>query len=587
NLDALHDHLGTLYPGMRAPSFRCTERPEDGALVLHYYSDRPGLEHIVIGIVKTVAKKLHGTDVDMQILKTKEECDHVQFLITDTSSPGVTTKPMIAELETLSIGNPATFCRVFPFHLMFDRDLTIIQTGCTITRVIPRITSGKCKLNDILLTDVTTAQTMGINAGIKLQCEEQIRNEILIKQEENLNRVNLLSSKGYNDLTRLRSVSDVYMTNHVEETLKNIHQTKIQIVRVVNKINITSAIIVMDQNELLGLINIKLGEINRKLDQINEVLSELYLMLDNNNLTHRNLIILLSIIDSLIQAEGSENNKEIKNFDNKTESINNKKKIFSTQNPNSVTENTDYSTTDAENFETTTEYSVTSVTENKTKKPIAISNKFGNFKNDTKKYSSISKGDSGNKTVEITTLQPDGPKNIGNHDNKVGGHGSDVKTDDSTKKINKENDKTQNSVDRDVTTKQQTNSNIQGNKVNQTNGQNHETEVSDNGETGSDINNNQRPVLPILSSFRNILRAKFRILTAPVRVRPHLELTFENILSHINTVYVLKTKKGVMQVEASEEFSNLRLKGQMLYIPESDLVIFLCYPSVMNLDDLT
>lgn len=55
NLDALHDHLGTLYPGMRAPSFRCTERPEDGALVLHYYSDRPGLEHIVIGIVKVNA----------------------------------------------------------------------------------------------------------------------------------------------------------------------------------------------------------------------------------------------------------------------------------------------------------------------------------------------------------------------------------------------------------------------------------------------------------------------------------------------------------------------------------------------------
>jgi hypothetical protein len=37
---------------MKAPSFRCTVRPEDGALILHYYSDRPGLEHIVIGIVK-------------------------------------------------------------------------------------------------------------------------------------------------------------------------------------------------------------------------------------------------------------------------------------------------------------------------------------------------------------------------------------------------------------------------------------------------------------------------------------------------------------------------------------------------------
>lgn len=52
NLDALHDHLATIYPGMRAPSFRCTERPEDGALILHYYSERPGLEYIVIGIVK-------------------------------------------------------------------------------------------------------------------------------------------------------------------------------------------------------------------------------------------------------------------------------------------------------------------------------------------------------------------------------------------------------------------------------------------------------------------------------------------------------------------------------------------------------
>ena len=52
NLDALHDHLATIYPGMRAPSFRCTEREEDGALILHYYSEREGLEHIVIGIVK-------------------------------------------------------------------------------------------------------------------------------------------------------------------------------------------------------------------------------------------------------------------------------------------------------------------------------------------------------------------------------------------------------------------------------------------------------------------------------------------------------------------------------------------------------
>lgn len=42
-----------------------------------------------------------------------------------------------------------------------------------------------------------------------------------------------------------------------------------------------------------------------------------------------------------------------------------------------------------------------------------------------------------------------------------------------------------------------------------------------------------------------------------------------------------------MEVNAPPEYRSLRLKGQMLYVPESDLVIFLCYPSVMNLDDLT
>ena len=63
NLDALHDHLSSIYPGMRAPSFRCTFRESDGAIILHYYSERPGLEHIVIGIISTVAAELHNSKV--------------------------------------------------------------------------------------------------------------------------------------------------------------------------------------------------------------------------------------------------------------------------------------------------------------------------------------------------------------------------------------------------------------------------------------------------------------------------------------------------------------------------------------------
>lgn len=69
---------------MKAPSFRCSEN-HDGSITLHYYSDRPGLEFIVIGLVKTVAKKLHNSDVECSVIKNKGEdgCDHVQFKIVE------------------------------------------------------------------------------------------------------------------------------------------------------------------------------------------------------------------------------------------------------------------------------------------------------------------------------------------------------------------------------------------------------------------------------------------------------------------------------------------------------------------------
>lgn len=56
-------------------------------------------------LLQTVASKLHGTEVEVKILKTKEECDHVQFLITELSGPGKASRPEAEQIETLSIGN--------------------------------------------------------------------------------------------------------------------------------------------------------------------------------------------------------------------------------------------------------------------------------------------------------------------------------------------------------------------------------------------------------------------------------------------------------------------------------------------------
>ncbi|XP_042208020.1 guanylate cyclase soluble subunit beta-1-like isoform X2 [Homarus americanus] len=152
NLDALHDHLALIYPGMKAPSFRCTERAEDGALILHYYSDRPGLEYIVIGIVKAVASQLHDTEVEVEIFKSKGEEDHAQFLITEKDSH---TTDHISEqtqdqiIDTEPKISPRTFCQVCPFHLMFDRDLKIHQSGDSISRVLPAVCSTDGSLDQL------------------------------------------------------------------------------------------------------------------------------------------------------------------------------------------------------------------------------------------------------------------------------------------------------------------------------------------------------------------------------------------------------------------------------------------------------
>ncbi|KAJ8944007.1 hypothetical protein NQ318_021722 [Aromia moschata] len=105
--------------------------------------------------LQTVARKLHGTEVDMEILKTREECDHVQFLITEKSQSGKCRLPQNDQVEILSLEqkiSTATFCKVFPFHVMFDKDLKIIQTGFTLARVIPKVTSKDCRVGDILDT---------------------------------------------------------------------------------------------------------------------------------------------------------------------------------------------------------------------------------------------------------------------------------------------------------------------------------------------------------------------------------------------------------------------------------------------------
>ena len=155
NLDALHDHLSILYPQMEAPSFRCTPGMKKSDFLLHYYSDRGGLENIVMGIVKSVAREYYSVEVDMKLLKKKgdENCDHSIFSIREVANhslndtDGEQEAEIVQSFSEKSLVGSETFCKAFPFHIIFDSNLTIMQVGSTLSWILPNLKLNKSSLS--------------------------------------------------------------------------------------------------------------------------------------------------------------------------------------------------------------------------------------------------------------------------------------------------------------------------------------------------------------------------------------------------------------------------------------------------------
>uniref|UniRef100_A0A667WFL9 guanylate cyclase n=1 Tax=Myripristis murdjan TaxID=586833 RepID=A0A667WFL9_9TELE len=201
NLDALHSYLALSYQEMNAPSFR-VEKTEDGNMLLHYYSDRKGLYHIVPGIMEAVARELFNSKVTMVVLKQSEEDErtgkkeHVVFLVLQSDQAGSTRQQdharhsrvgglhvtlrrmrercvslagrrsgwdLVRTVVLLGKGSrqctfspcypdklwmeEETFCDAFPFHIVFDEDLKVKQTGVKIQKFIPGLQTGDTRLD--------------------------------------------------------------------------------------------------------------------------------------------------------------------------------------------------------------------------------------------------------------------------------------------------------------------------------------------------------------------------------------------------------------------------------------------------------
>ncbi|XP_077998742.1 guanylate cyclase soluble subunit beta-2-like [Glandiceps talaboti] len=180
SLDFLHYvHLKASFTEMNAPSFRCMEL-EDGTLLLHYYSSREGLEPIVSGMVKAVARTFFDVKVDIQYLEKREPPlgrktystflikavgdNNFQKSLCKKSSPkkfvlGGDAPDIPRPLSSWSLRNffeppdrlwvdEESFCHAFPFHMVFDKELHIKQCGVMIQRVCRNLT-----LNDSLVSE--------------------------------------------------------------------------------------------------------------------------------------------------------------------------------------------------------------------------------------------------------------------------------------------------------------------------------------------------------------------------------------------------------------------------------------------------
>ncbi|XP_035681658.1 guanylate cyclase soluble subunit beta-1-like [Branchiostoma floridae] len=165
NLDSLHEHLASTYPGIRSPSFCCTEGPDD-TLFLHYYSERSGLYPIVKGLVRMIAKEFFNVSVAVDVVSEERELTSCQGQVVTFSirhlscngdPPGDEKRLSSGTICPTTSSDPKdlplsvdTFNDIFPFHVMLDRDLKVVQMGRSLQRLLKgNVTSAELRFQDI------------------------------------------------------------------------------------------------------------------------------------------------------------------------------------------------------------------------------------------------------------------------------------------------------------------------------------------------------------------------------------------------------------------------------------------------------
>merc|ERR1719309_681169 len=151
NLDNLHDYLKYTFPKMKAPSF-FIETEDASSLMMQYRTRRRGFHYYVQGQVKEIAKLLFvntgqlDNKLDAKLKKQEIVFDTAVFhfeLTYDNKGFVEYQKALESRKEASMPIRAGVFFEMFPFCLLFEKDMILKNMGMALRFCIPQMIGRK------------------------------------------------------------------------------------------------------------------------------------------------------------------------------------------------------------------------------------------------------------------------------------------------------------------------------------------------------------------------------------------------------------------------------------------------------------
>lgn len=144
NLDGLHEDIykSPQFQDQIPPSFRCENKFDN--VDMHFYSDKRQLLSYYAGIVHAMAELLCYVTIDIVIQPNDSPFGIHHVFHINTSQQRMSNNKCKMCIHQSSYSNKpsdlkigvSTFCETFPFHVIMDRNLKIVQLGKSLMKVI-------------------------------------------------------------------------------------------------------------------------------------------------------------------------------------------------------------------------------------------------------------------------------------------------------------------------------------------------------------------------------------------------------------------------------------------------------------------